>query len=201
MKKIILIGGGGHFNAVLDVIEASKKFKIIGFVDKKKIINRKHGIAYLGNDDTLISLKKKTSNVHISFGQITNLNLRADYFKKLKKLKFQFPKIISLNSYVSKKSIIGDGTIIMHGVLIGPNVKIGSNCIINTGSIIEHDVKIDDHCHISTGSILNGGAEIGSQSFIGSGSVIKQEVKIGKKCFVNANLFIERNLKNNSIRK
>lgn len=28
MEKIILIGGGGHFNAILDAIETSKKFKM-----------------------------------------------------------------------------------------------------------------------------------------------------------------------------
>ena len=36
MKKILLIGGGTHFNSCIDVINSQKKFKILGFVDKKK---------------------------------------------------------------------------------------------------------------------------------------------------------------------
>ena len=35
MKKIILIGGGGHALSCIDVIEHEKKFKIIGIIDKK----------------------------------------------------------------------------------------------------------------------------------------------------------------------
>ena len=40
MKKIILIGAGGHAESCLDVINLTKKFKILGFIDKdkKKII-------------------------------------------------------------------------------------------------------------------------------------------------------------------
>ena len=35
-KKLILIGAGGHALSCIDVIEAEKKFKIIGLVDNSK---------------------------------------------------------------------------------------------------------------------------------------------------------------------
>ena len=44
MKKS-LIGSGGHFNSCQDVIKSIKKFKIIGFVDKKN--SSKIGLKYL----------------------------------------------------------------------------------------------------------------------------------------------------------
>ena len=37
MKKIILLGGGGHCKSCIDVIENENKYKIIGIIDKKKI--------------------------------------------------------------------------------------------------------------------------------------------------------------------
>jgi hypothetical protein len=37
MKKIILVGGGGHCKSCIDVIENENKYKIIGIIDKKKI--------------------------------------------------------------------------------------------------------------------------------------------------------------------
>ena len=36
MKKIILIGGGGHCKSCIDVIEIEKKYKIEGIFEKKK---------------------------------------------------------------------------------------------------------------------------------------------------------------------
>ena len=35
MKKIILIGDGGHAHACIDVIEQCKKYSIAGFIVKK----------------------------------------------------------------------------------------------------------------------------------------------------------------------
>ena len=36
MKKIILIGAGGHAHACIDVIEQCKKYNIAGLIVKKK---------------------------------------------------------------------------------------------------------------------------------------------------------------------
>ena len=54
MKKIILIGSGGHAKSCVDVIEMEKKFKIVGFVDKnsKKLL----GYKKIGSDDDLKKL-------------------------------------------------------------------------------------------------------------------------------------------------
>jgi hypothetical protein len=38
MKKIVLIGAGGHAKSCIDVIESEKKFKVVGFVNSK-IVN------------------------------------------------------------------------------------------------------------------------------------------------------------------
>jgi len=38
MKKIILLGGGGHCKSCIDVIENENIYKIAGIIDKKKKI-------------------------------------------------------------------------------------------------------------------------------------------------------------------
>lgn len=196
-KQIILIGAGGHGVSVADVIEKEKKFKIYCFIDMKKNKSLKK-YKTLSSDKNLNKLKKKVNYAFIAIGQIKELFLREKLFKKLLKLKFKIPKIVSPLAYVSNNALIGAGTIVMHGAIINSKAKIGKNCIINTGAIIEHDVVIGDNCHISTGSIINGGAIIFSNSFIGSGSVIKQKIIIGKASFINAKQFIKKNLKANS---
>jgi len=200
MKKIILIGGGGHCRSCIDVIEKEKKFKVLGIVDNKKnILIKKYKL--IGSDKDLDKISKKIKNAIITIGHIKNSDLRERLYKKLIKLKFNLPLVISPLAYVSKNALVGAGTIIMHRALININAKIGKNCIINTGAIIEHDVVIGDNCHISTGSIINGGVTIEKNSFIGSNAVVKQNIKIGKNSFVNANLFIKKKLHKNSVIK
>ena len=197
MKKIILIGAGGHCSSCIDVIEKEKKFKIFGLIDNKKKSSL-FGYKVLGNDKNLKKLFKKIKFALITAGHIKDNKIREKIFKRASEHGFKFPTIISPLAYVSRHASIGKGTIIMHGSIINAGVKIGNNCIINSKSLIEHDVVIENNCHISTRATINGGVIVKNNSFIGSCSVIKQNLKIGKNCFVNANLFVRKNLRDNS---
>ena len=198
MKKILLIGAGGHCVSSIDVIEMERKFKIFGLIDNKKKSFPLKKYKIIGDDKKLKKLFKKIKFAHISTGQIKNLKIREKLFRKVSNYGFLFPSIISPLAYVSKYASIGRGTIVMHGAIINAGAKIGKNCIINSKCLIEHDVIIEDHCHISTRSTVNGRVIIKKNSFIGSCSVIQQNLKIGKNCFVNANLFLQKDLKDNS---
>ena len=199
MNNIIIVGNGGHAISCIDVIEAEKKFKIVGLVTMKHDINNQK-IKYpnIGSDDDLTKIFEKSKNVFIGIGFIKNSDNRVKLFKTLKKIGFNFPVIKSPTSYKSNQSTIDEGTILMHNSFINSQVKIGKNCIINTGSIIEHEAIVGDNVHISTSAVVNGSVKIGSGSFIGSNSVIKEGVKIGKNCIVSAGSFLRRDLKSES---
>jgi len=198
MKKIILVGGGGHCKSCIDVIENENKYKIIGIIDKKKnfLLNYKvFSQSYLN--------KKLVKNNYsfVTVGHIKNYKVRVKLFNKLKDLGFKIPSIISPSAYISKHAIIGNGTIVMHGAIINAGAVIGNNCIINTNSLIEHDVVIGDHTHISTEVTINGGVTIGEKVFIGSRSIIKDNISIGERSIVGAGLYIKKNLKRKSFKK
>ena len=184
-KKILLIGFGGHASSCVDIIEDSKKYKIAGYIGKKKEVGkRKFGYKVIGTDQDLKNIHKKIKFASICLGQIKNFKKRKIYFDKLKKIGFKLPVIKSRTAYVSKNSKIQNGTLIFHGAIINAGVKIGENCIINSKSLIEHDVIIGENSHISTGSIINGNCKIGKNSFIGSGTIISNGISISKNSFI-----------------
>ena len=187
MKSIILFGGGGHCKSVIDVIEHEGKYKIAGIIDKPENLGLKVlGHEVIGTDADMAILFKKYKYALVTIGQINTGQLRANLYKKIKKIGFSLPVIISPSAYVSPHSSLQEGTIIMHHALINSNVKIGVNCIINSKVLVEHDCLIGDSCHLATGSIVNGGVKIASGSFIGSNSVTRQEVKIPENSFIKA---------------
>ena len=200
MKKIIIIGCGGHASSCIEVIEHSKKYEIYGLVCEKKS-NKYSNYKILGNDKSLESIKKKCSNALIGIGQIKTFKIREKLFKILKKKGFKLPSIIAKSSFVSNFSKIGESTIVMNNAFINRNALVEKNTIINTGAIIEHDVQIGSNCHISTGSIINGGAKIGDGTFVGSGSVINQGVTVGRNCIISSLTKIKKDLKDGSIIK
>ena len=195
MDNIILIGGGGHAKACIDVIEQGKLYRVAGIIEKEGSHNDSVlGHSILGYDIDLKKLRNKYEYALITIGQINSPSARINAFGILKSLEFVLPTIKSPLAYVSKHAQIGEGTIIMHGALVNAGAKIGSNCIINSNALVEHDVRIGDHCHISTMAIVNGEVTVGEGTFIGSGAITKQSITIGKSCIIGSGCVLKQNI-------
>lgn len=200
--KIILIGGGGHCHSVIDVIEQTNKYEIVGIVDTKENIGKKVlDYEVIACDDDLEELFKTCKNAVITIGHIKSNALRVKLFAKLKNIGFSLPVIISPLAYVSKHSKIEEGTVIFHHALINANAKIGKNCIINSKALIEHDCIVEDNCHISTASVLNGGVIVRENTFFGSNAMSKENIQIGENCLIGGGTKVLSNLANNTVVK
>ena len=192
MKDLILIGGGWHCKSCIDVIECEGKFSIKGIIDNDESIGEDVlGYPIIGNDQDVKRMSYKVRNFLIAIGHINNVKTRIQLYTMLKSLGISLPVIISPTAYVSKHSIIGEGSIIMHFSQVNAASKIGVNCMLNSKSLVEHDAIVGDHCHISTGAIINGGVNLGSRSFIGSGAVSKQSIIIPEDSFIKANSIVK----------
>ena len=199
LTDLILIGGGGHCHACIDVLEQEGRFQIAGIVERnggprEAVL----GYPVLGADEDLAQLKEKYEFVLVTVGQIKSAIPRKLLYEKLITLGFQLPVILSPRSYVSPHARVGSGTIVMHDVLVNAGAHVGENCILNSKSLIEHDAVIGDHCHISTGSILNGEAQIGHESFVGSGAVVREGVRIGARSLIAGGARVMGDLAENS---
>ena len=191
-EKLLIIGAGGHAASCLEVILLEKKFNVLGFTDNK--IKNLNGFEVLGSDREIHKFRKKCNNIFIGLGSVKDISLRWLIYKRAKKIKFNFPVIISPRSYVSRFTSINEGTIVMNDVIVNANVQIGKNCILNNKSLIEHDVKIGNNTHIATGVVVNGGTKIGDNVFIGSGSVIRENVEIKSNSIIGMGSLVLKNV-------
>jgi sugar O-acyltransferase (sialic acid O-acetyltransferase NeuD family) len=194
-EEIILIGGGGHCKACIDVIEQEGSFIIKGIIDvPEKVGQTILGYPIIGSDNNLKNIVSKYENFHITIGFIKNAELRNKLFKEIKSFGRKFPNIISPKAYVSKHSTIGVGTIILHGAIINADAKVGNNCIINNQVLVEHDVIVSDNTHISTGAKINGECFIGENCFVGSGTIINHCVKVNSDIIIGSGSMVRKDI-------
>ncbi len=202
MEDIVLIGGGGHCKACIDVIEAENRFSIEGILDVLcKVGDDLLGYKIIGTDEDMPEFAKRYKNFFITTGQIKSPALRIEKYNQVKALDLKMPVIVSPLAYVSRHSSIGEGSIVMHRAIVNAGARIGNNCIINTGAIIEHDAVIGDHCHISTGAIVNGGAVVGDNAFAGSNAMIREYVKVRRGSVIGGGVSVMKDVSENSIMK
>lgn len=195
MIKIIIIGGGGHAKVIISILKKIIDYEIVGYTDignKGEIL----GIKYLGNDKILeeLFLNNNIKNAAIGIGQIKNVKSREKTIEKLIKIGFEFPVIISPDSVINEDVKIGQGTVVMDGVIINSGSFIGDFSIINTKVSIDHDCKIGDYVHIAPGVTISGGVKIGSDTLIGAGATIIQYKEIGKNIIIGAGSTVLKNL-------
>lgn len=184
MKKIIIIGGGGHAKVLISIIKKLKEYEIIGYTDFTDYGDIS-GVKYLGNDELLSEFYRKgITNAALGIGQVKLTNKRVNVTNNIKSIGFDFPVIISPNAIINEQVNIGEGTQILDGAIINSGSKIGKQSIINTNAIIEHDCEVGDYCHVATGAILSGGVKLGDLTMVGSGAVIVQYKSIISNCLI-----------------
>ncbi|MBC7452064.1 MAG: acetyltransferase [Cytophagales bacterium] len=199
MKKIVLIGAGGHCKSCIDVIDSQNEWSIYGILDAHVPAGSVVlGHTVLGGDEMIASLIQDGYSFLITIGQIKTADLRETIFNKIKAASGRFATVVSAYAIVSRYSVIGEGSIIMHGAVVNADALIGENCIINTCAIIEHDAKVGKHSHVSTNAVLNGGVNIGTHCFIGSGSVLVHGIAVCDHVIVGANATVTKSIENAS---
>lgn len=187
MAEIVVVGGGGHAKVVISLLNKLKKFKVLGYTDKKdngKIL----GVSFLGSDSVLPQIKKKYSKCQavIGIGTVSISHHRQKVRNNLIKRGFGLPALISPDAVVNQGVIIEQGTVVMDGVVIQTGSIIGECAIINTGALIDHDSHIGDFVHVGPGAKLCGSATVGSNALIGAGSTVIQCKKVCSGCLVGA---------------
>lgn len=174
MKKLIIIGGGGHS---LSVLEAIGSFvHIAGYADNTEstVLN----LPYLGNDEFIIShFSSDEYMVHhaVVYTSDVNLSLRNQIIKYYKG--YDSYTVIARSALITQSSRVEAGCAIMEGAIVNC-ATIGGNSIINTKVVIEHGCYLGTNTFVGPGAIVCGDTHIGNNVLIGAGAVLRDGIEI-----------------------
>lgn len=184
-KGIILIGAGGHAKVIAELIEESG-----GTIEQ--IVDADLSISEVMGYPVTVEIPKDRPMI-IAIGNNTIRKRVADENQGA------FVTASHPSANISKRSNIGDGTVIMAGVSINSGTTIGKHCIINTNASVDHDCVIADFVHISPNAALAGNVTVGEGSHIGIGSSVIQGIHIGKWVTIGAGAVIIENIPDHAV--
>lgn len=199
--RTVIIGGGGHCRAVIDILRMNPEIALVAILDKDYRLHGKelHHVPVVGYLDLLENLID-SDHIEAAALAIGDNLARAEVYQKVQDLKLKVLNCIHPRSIISTHAnTLGRGIYIGANVVIGPNVSIGDNTIINSNVTIPHNNVIKKHVNISPGVHLGGGTIIDEGSFIGLGVSILQYVKIGKNCIIGAGAVVTEDIPDNSL--
>jgi len=189
-EKLLIIGASGHGKVCADIALEMGKWNEIVFLDDNPQIKLSMGIPVIGTTDDVFSL---IDDYDIFVG-IGNNTTRKNLQEMLETVGATIATLVHPNAVIGRDVNIGNGSVIMGGVVINCCTSIGNGCIINTGSSIDHDNIIEDYVHISPGVNLAGTVKIGMFTWLGIGSIVINNISITRNCNVGAGTVVIKDI-------
>lgn len=201
VRKLLLLGGGGHCKSIIDSLSGCNTYAGIGIVEKSGIDHAPIlGIPVVGTDEDLEKLKREGyTDAFVSLGSIGNTSNRRKLFGLISSLGFDIPNIIDSSAIVSSNSTLGRGLFIGKHAVVNAGSILGDGVIVNSSATIEHDCTIGSFAHISPGAVLCGNVTIGEDAHIGAGSIIRQQVQIGSRAMIGMGSIVLHNVPENTL--
>jgi sugar O-acyltransferase (sialic acid O-acetyltransferase NeuD family) len=171
---VLLLGSGGHAKVVLDALIAAGH-DVTGWCGPgPRVVWR--GLNPMGDDDQPWADQPARYALALGMG---DLALRRRLFDRLSARGFAFPAIAHPAAYLAEPSVLGDGSQVMAGAVVQPDVQVGTGSIVNTGARVDHDTRIGSFSHLGPGSVLCGDVDVGDTVLLGAGATVLPGVSIG----------------------
>lgn len=191
IKKLVIIGAGGHGKVIADIAEKNGYQKIV-FLDDDPNIKDCAGFEVVSTLSDCVDYKEWDFVVAVG-----NAEIRKQIHETLSG--YKIITLVHPNAVISRRVTIGEGTVVMAGAVVNSDTVIGKSCIINTGATVDHDCVIGDYVHISVGAHVAGTVVIGEKTWIGAGAVVSNNIEICEDCMVGAGAVVVEDIKESGI--
>lgn len=190
-RDIVILGTGGTCIDVLDIVDelnaVDTRWNVIGFLDDA--VDR-HGASVAGYE-VLGSLEHtralpKGTMIANPLGSPTRPTLKRSIFERIGLGFERYATLVHPTASVSRRSTLGDGTILFQHVSVTAGATIGRMVTMLGGCRINHDDTIGDFATLANNVTVAGMVAVGEDAYVGMGSVIIGAADIGAGSIVGA---------------
>jgi acetyltransferase EpsM len=193
MKKIIIIGSGGHAAELRDYINhhnsarPSDRIEVVGFIDDDAVNYHHYGFnePYLGQIQDHV-IKK---DFFYLMG-IANVAYRKPLVERFESQGAHFIGLIHPTAIISPSCEIGHGTVVSHNASVGAKARLGRFNMLNSRCTIGHDTQMGDYNFVSPQVAISGNTIIGDNNLIGTNSCTIPGMTIGSNNKIAAGMVV-----------
>ena len=195
--KIILWGAIGQAKLIKDVVDYSNSRIIAVFDSNPNFSTPFEDVPiYHGWNQFMEWIKDKDkSELGFVIGTaMEGRKFRLELHDRFCESGLQPVTLIHPSAIIARNAVIGEGSQIMAGTVIGPEAQLGKLCIINTSASVDHENVFEDGVEIAPGATLCGMVMVGTNSWIAAGATVLPRIKIGRNCIVGAGSLVNRDV-------
>jgi len=185
MKRIVVVGAGGHGKVVADAVRAGDAFEVAAFADE--LATQRDGDLFLGariiaGDGALA--RARELGIGYAIAAFADCKARLGCCERLLAHGFEIVTVVHPRAIVAGDVTIGAGTFLAAGAIVGTATVLGESAIINTGAIVDHDCVLEDAVHVEQGACLGARVRVGRVTTIGIGATVTKDRRIGAHAWI-----------------
>lgn len=187
-KPLLVVGSSGHAKVVIDAIERTGQYRIVGLIDSfRPAGEEEYGYRVLGNEDALpmIASARHVLSCFVAIGDNWQRQLAVRRILDLLP-NAEFASAIHPSAQIARDVSIGRGSVIMPGVVLNAGAQVGEFCIVNTAASLDHDSRMENFSSLAPGARTGGNVRIGALAAVGLGASVAQRRVIGAHCVIGA---------------
>lgn len=176
MKRLMIVGAGGHGRSVAEAALAGGEFVLAGFLDDAfPEVDRVWGLPVLGIVADLAHWQGAADFAIVAIG---NNVLRQRVTAGLRAAGFSRATVVHPRAIVSPTAVIGEGSVIMAGAIVGTEACLGEGVIVNCAAVVDHHCHVGDYGHLGVAAAMAGGSVLGGRAWMQAGSALGYGVEI-----------------------
>ncbi|WP_299667899.1 acetyltransferase [uncultured Ruegeria sp.] len=184
MRRLVILGAGGHGRVVADIAEQLGWGEIV-FLDPNWESLQCSGIWPVIESDRAEVLLNQPDYSEFVVGVGDN-SQRAFLQNRLEDLGLPVATLVHPNAVVSRHANIAQGSVISAGAVVNVGSKIERGCIVNTNACVDHDCTIGPFCHVAPGAQLAADVTLRERVFVGLGASVRNGTTILSDAVVGA---------------
>ncbi|HEY2746372.1 MAG TPA: NeuD/PglB/VioB family sugar acetyltransferase [Polyangia bacterium] len=180
MRRILIVGAGGHGKVVADLLRVGGAFEIAAFADEEA--RQRDGDLYLGarvlaGEGALV--RARELGLGWAIVAVGDCAARLGGCERLRAHGFEIASAVHPRAVVAADVTIGAGTVVLAGAVVNTAARLGDAVLVNSMALVDHDCDIDDGVHVEPGATVGGSVRVGRATTIGSGATIVKGRRIG----------------------
>jgi len=176
MKRLLIVGAGGHGRSVAEAVALRGEFVVAGFLDDAfPELGKVWSSPVLGKVADLASFRDIAEYAFVAIG---NNLLRQRVVGQLRDSGFRLATVIHPRAMVSPTASVGEGAAVMAGAIVGTEAVLGQGAIVNCGAVVDHHCRVGDFGHLGVKAAMAGGSVLGAGAWMQAGSALGYGVEI-----------------------
>lgn len=176
MKRLLIIGTGGHGRSIAEAVLLRNDHVLAGFLDDAaESEQRLWDWPVWGKTDLLSACRDKVDAVFVAIG---NNALREALHERVRAQGLALATVIHPGSIVSPRAEVGQGSAIMAGAVVGTGARLGEGVIVNCGAVVDHDCTVEPFGHLGVNAGMAGGSVLGRRARMPVGAALAYGARV-----------------------